>query len=230
MAFIKNFNFSTFNLKYYDLEFYTSFVEQNTVVTNATTGSATLITISNFMSTIVALQTLTSATANPLWRTLQLAHYTAVQFERRLEFDWVTSIASSSTQRYTVRAGLMLTTGFRTDGTGIYFRYTDNVNSGNIQCVCRNGATETFFNTSIPGGGASATRHDMAIYIYNFLSTSVEFFINGVSQTIINTNLPPTNSALCIGAGMVKSIGTTNRLFGTDQVRSSISYPNGTRF
>ena len=61
-------------------------------------------------------------------------------------------------------------------------------------------------------------------------ANGLQFYINGVSQTIIDTNLPPTNSPICIGAGMLKSVGTTNRLFASDQVRCTINYPNGNRF
>lgn len=91
---------------------------------------------------------------------------------------------SAVANRYIFQVGL----GFSTATNGIYFQYSDNVNSGNWQIVCtKAGVGTTTTNTSIP---AVTGYVNLGITI-NAAGTSVGFFINGVlAGTIATANIP----------------------------------------
>lgn len=123
------------------------------------------------------------------------------------------SAASNSTERYITRQGL-ITAAYNADPTsGIYFRYTDNVNSGNWQCVCRNGGSETVINTSV--APAITTNWDKLEWRINAAGTSVEFFINNVSQGTTTTNIP-TTTYLLLWLVLHKVSGSSSQLMDID--------------
>lgn len=122
-----------------------------------------------------------------------------------------TPALSDGTNRYRVHNGLV-TSGTAPTGDpvdGIFFRYSDNVNSGNWQCVCRKDSTETVINTST----AATTAYTVLRFTVNAAATSVTFYINGTSVGTTTTNIPNAGSGdavvLCCGIG--KSAGTTTR-------------------
>jgi hypothetical protein len=86
--------------------------------------------------------------------------------------------------RYNFYCGL----GNVTPNNGIYFTYSDNVNSGNWQIVCsKSGTGTTTTNTSI----AAVTGYVNLGIIINSAGTSVTFYINGVvAGTIATANIP----------------------------------------
>lgn len=86
--------------------------------------------------------------------------------------------------RYNFYCGL----GNLTPSNGIYFTYSDNVNSGNWQIVCaKQGVGTTTTNTSIP----AVTGYVNLGIVINAAGTSVGFFINGVlAGTIATANIP----------------------------------------
>lgn len=119
-------------------------------------------------------------------------------------------VLSVLAERFTVRVGfLSLAGGDPTNGA--YFRYADNVNSGNWQLVTRSGGVETAVNLST--APVANTWYKLTV-IVNAAATLVTFYIDGVSVGTSSTNIGTAN----IGGGMqiVKSLGTTSRLLYSD--------------
>lgn len=119
------------------------------------------------------------------------------------------SALSNGTNRYLARAGIGHTIDSIDTRSGVFFRYSDNVNSGKWQAVCNvSDGTETTADTGIT---ADTGWHTWEFQI-NALATSAEFFIDGASVATISTNLPTANDILALcPATIVKSAGTTGR-------------------
>lgn len=118
---------------------------------------------------------------------------------------------STSGQRYTIWAGLN-NSGSGDGAEGVHFRYSDNVNSGNWQAVCRNGGTETAIDTGV-AAAASWTKLGFTV---NAAGTSVEFFINGTSVGTITTNIPTASTTTGQPINVIKSVGTTSSVTEVD--------------
>lgn len=202
-------------------------------VSSGTAASAILSTATPDFKCI-PLFTGTTTTGSAYWRAPNaLLWTTARNVFFTIEFDIQILFNSNATNRSTVRSGLQLTSNFIADNSGFYFRYVDNVNSGNYQCVVRNGASETVINTTILGGmtgGQKACKIEISVISG---VTSVLFYINGVVQNNgvpITTNIPATNIQLFIGSGNKKSTGTTSVSFYNSYFRILKQYLAGTRF
>jgi hypothetical protein len=196
------------------------------------TGASAVIQTATPDFTTLPLQTGTTATGSALWLFANSILWTnARNTTRIIELDWQAISASSAAQRYTFRTGLMATSNFLADNTGIYLRYVDNVNSGNIQCVVRNGAAETVINTT--RAGATQTRFYIVITTVSTV-VSIYFYMNEVLQNSggvgITTNIPANGSILRVGSGMQKAIGTTNVIAYNSYYRVSRTFAAGQRF
>lgn len=123
-------------------------------------------------------------------------------------------VISDATNRFTIRIGASGAVTTIGDSTGIYFRYNDSVSGGQIQCVCRNGATETVLNSGIVP--VANTVYEL-YFLVNNTGTSVQFFINDNLIGSITTNIPSTATALGLFALIQKSIGSTARTFCIDK-------------
>lgn len=116
-----------------------------------------------------------------------------------LNVNWVVNLTALSdiTNTYTTYIGLSSFAGnFVTipnpPDSGIYFRYTDTVNSGKWQIVCNNAGTSTVVNTTVT---ADTSFHNFGIAL-NAAGTSVSFTIDGVTVgTAITTNIPTAELA-----------------------------------
>jgi hypothetical protein len=86
---------------------------------------------------------------------------------------------------------------------GIYFRYTTN---GNYIGVCRSGGSETTLNTGV--AASNGTFHTLKFVVNG--TTSVEFFVDGVSKGTITTNIPTANLYFSCGSS---DIYTTNGMY-----------------
>lgn len=129
---------------------------------------------------------------------------------------------SDGTNRYTYRAGFIDSPSAESTD-GVFFRYVDNVNTGQWQLVCRSNGTETATNsTTAP---AAATWYRLTIII-NPAGTNAEFFVNGTSIGTCASNLP-TGAGRGTGFGslVIKSAGGTARTFDLDYLEV-ISYAN----
>jgi hypothetical protein len=129
---------------------------------------------------------------------------------------------SAALERYTYRAGFIDSPSAESTD-GVFFRYVDNVNSGQWQLVCRSNGTETATNsTSAP---AAATWYRLSIII-NPGGTSAEFFVNGTSIGTCASNLP-TGAGRGTGFGslVIKSIGLTPETIDLDYLEI-LAYAN----
>ena len=94
---------------------------------------------------------------------------------------------------YTAYVGLITNSGGApTETDGVYFSYTDGVNSGNWVLNCSNSSVTTSVNTST----AASTSYVNLGVVINAAGTSATFFIDGVQVgTPIATNIPTTSLA-----------------------------------
>lgn len=129
----------------------------------------------------------------------------AVYFETIVGADAL----SDGTNTYTVTYGLMSGNTTGTPSYGIYFQYTNGVNSGKWVCNTAMSSVVTAINTN----STVTTAFTRLGFILNSAGTSVEFFINGVSQGTTVTNLPAGN-VMRLEWLILKSagIGTVNGL------------------
>lgn len=132
--------------------------------------------------------------------------------EIEIEFYMKLNNLSGATQRYEIYVGLGNDTFSSSEFTdGCYFKYSDNINSGNFQVVCANGGVRTINNTTV----APATSYDVYRIVVNADGTSVSFYKNGVevAGSPIATNIPTTVYPIF---KIVKSVGTTSRSISLD--------------
>lgn len=130
---------------------------------------------------------------------------------------------STSGQRFTIYLGYLSNNGSGTIGTdGIWFEYTDNVNSGNWQIKTRSSSTTTTANTTT---AADTNWHKFSIII-NAAGTSVAFYIDDVQVTNspITTNIPSvTIATACM---ITKSTGSTARTLQFDWYDQTVNLTN----
>lgn len=121
-----------------------------------------------------------------------------------ISVNWVISLATLSTagNRYTAYFGMMDARAAVPDN-GVFFTYSDNVNSGNWVLNCKSATVTTSVNTSTP---AVIGYVNFGIVI-NASATSVSFTINGSTVgTAITTNIP----TLPISPGVRWNIAATS--------------------
>lgn len=121
--------------------------------------------------------------------------------------QWVMILSSLSIagQRYACMVGMGYNSLVVDQDNGVYFRYSDNVNSGNWQIVAANNSIRTTTNTSVP---ADTDFHNYKIVV-NAAGTSAEYFIDGVSVGTIASNIP-TIFNITPAVNLVKSVGGTS--------------------
>lgn len=125
-------------------------------------------------------------------------------------WEWRVKIPtlSNGTDRFVVRVGVASAIG--DPQACIFFRYVDNVSTGNWVAVCRSSNTETATDTGV----AVTTGWMILKFITNAGSTSVDFYVNGVNKCTIATNVP-TGVTFNVGAvypsaGITKTVGTAS--------------------
>lgn len=130
------------------------------------------------------------------------------------------SAVSDGTDTFTIRAGYgdSVTTEF-TDG--VFFRYTDSVNSGNWQGVCRAAGVESVVN----GGVAFAAGWKRLRFTVNAAGTSASFSVDGVSLgAAVTTNIPLTTQVCGRTIMMDRTAGTTSRTISIDYFAESVKW------
>ncbi len=108
-----------------------------------------------------------------------------------LSNSWVMDLISLSTvgNRYLVYIGITNNDDSWSSGNptnGCFFKYSDNVNSGNWQLICIKAGVATTVNTAIP----AATGFNNYTVSVNANASLATFFINGTSVGTIPTNIP----------------------------------------
>ncbi len=127
---------------------------------------------------------------------------------------------SSATQRYVFRAGFHdLPTGGADATNGCYFRYSDNINSGKWQGVCRSASTESVCDTGFTPLADAWYRLTVSV---NAAGTSADFAVNGGTTVSTNdcqvTSNIPTSAGTTWGVGIIKTVGATARAVDLDYV------------
>ncbi len=98
------------------------------------------------------------------------------------------TLSDGTNNRFNVYSGLIDNEGSESDN-GVYFSYTDNVNSGKWECVTASGGVRTRTDS-----GVTATTSFVSLQaIINAAATSVDFYINGTKVATNTTNIPTTN-------------------------------------
>lgn len=120
---------------------------------------------------------------------------------------------SSGSQRYKVQIGIADDNGSGTPTDGLWFEYSDSVNSGNWQYKSAQAGTTTTSNSSI----AATTSWTRLTIEVNAAGNSVDYYIGGVSagSAIIN-NIPSGANVATFAWGIIKSIGTTASTLQSD--------------
>jgi hypothetical protein len=124
-----------------------------------------------------------------------------------IDLYWVVQLPtlSNSTNRYAYVVGFgtsAANTAVPYFQNGVYFSYSDSVNSGNWQLIATKAGVSTTTNTATVVGTTYTTLH---INI-NAAGTTATFYINGVSVGTVASNLPVVSVAPA--AYIQKSIGS----------------------
>lgn len=102
----------------------------------------------------------------------------------QISVNFVSALTTLSAigNRYTFYSGL----GISFSTNGIYFSYSDNVNSGNWVLHCTKAAVTTSVNSSIP----AVTGFTNLGIVINAAGTLVTFYVNGIVAGTISTDIP----------------------------------------
>ena len=124
------------------------------------------------------------------------------------------SNVSTSAERYILYAGFFdsLTA---TPGEGAYFRYSDDVNGGDWECVTVSASTETLTDSNV--AVTAGTFNKLRIEV-NGAGTEAKFYIDGTLVATHTTNMPGSTDRLGVGVNMRKTVGTTARTLRNDYI------------
>jgi hypothetical protein len=122
-------------------------------------------------------------------------------------------IVSAASPRFTIRFGFIdATSAESTDGC--FFRYSDNINSGKWQGVCRDNNTESTCDT---GATVTAAQWDDIKVGVNSAGTLATFVVNDTSSCTINSNIPTAAGRMTsYGFYLQKNVSTTTRIVSMD--------------
>lgn len=129
---------------------------------------------------------------------------------------WVKTEANLSTvlERYELGVGLATGANFASATGLIEIHYRDDINSGKWEAKTLSAGTPTTLDSGTTV--LLSTWYFLELEI-NAAGTSVEFFLNKTSFGTITTNIPTGGLAFAF-AGLVKSVGTTNRTVLLDAI------------
>jgi hypothetical protein len=104
-----------------------------------------------------------------------------------LDFYWVMKLPTLSVggESYTINMGMASNFSI-TPTDGVYFSYTESLNSGNWQCITRSASTSTTTNTAT----AATTSFTTFRVSVDASAANVIFYINGSSVATHTTNIP----------------------------------------
>ena len=119
------------------------------------------------------------------------------------------TLLSTPTDRYMLRAGIGSITLPNTILFGIFFEYTDNENGGRWQILCEDGVAESSTDTGITVTAGTWYKLEWEI---NAAGTLVEAFIDNVSVGTVTTNIPTgTGFGHFVNIHIMKLTGILNR-------------------
>ncbi len=126
----------------------------------------------------------------------------------QLTIDWVFKINTLSAvgSRYVLRLGMGVGKAATDQTDGVYFEYSDNINSGNWNYKTANASTRTTTNSST----AVTTGWHHAQFVVNAAASSISFTMDGVSLgAAITTNIPTASIVPFVQMGYVSGSATT---------------------
>lgn len=156
----------------------------------------------------------TTTTGSAGWASSPLSLRLDSGSKAKLEINCRSGAAlSDGTDRYTIRVGFLDSVSAEpTDG--VYFRYSDNLSSGVIQCVTRANGVETVVSSGITF--AINTNYKFNIEVLPD-GSKVFFSINGVLVASQTLTIPVgAGRETGYGAFILGTLGTTSRSFFTD--------------
>lgn len=125
-----------------------------------------------------------------------------------LAINWVLKVATLSTAnpRYILRVGLGDTITTSDQASGVYFEYSDNINSGNWVGKTASAAIRSTANSATAVTNAAYVNLGITV---NAAATSVAFFVNGVqiANSPLTLNIPTT--AITPFISVIGTVGTT---------------------
>lgn len=125
------------------------------------------------------------------------------------------SSLSDATNRYGIKVGMGTVQTAITDGSGIHFRYRDNVNSGKWQAYTVDNAgtpTQTDLGVTVAAG----TWYTLEAFV-NADATRTTYVIDGVTVANVDLSLQSgTTVYMGMNAMIVKAAGTTSRTMHID--------------
>lgn len=126
---------------------------------------------------------------------------------------------SDGTDRFLYYAGCTNAFGAESSN-GAYFRYTDNVNSGKFECVCRANSVETAADSGVTV--VAGTWYGLMVVV-DATAAEAKFYIStsGGAWTLvatITTNIPNSSSRIVSGCSSIirKTLGSTSRTVDLD--------------
>lgn len=140
-----------------------------------------------------------------------------------IECEWLLYIPTLSVlaQRYTLYLGIHNGTASAAPTDGVYFTYSDTINSGNWVGNTSKASSSSTANSAVAVSAATWIKLKISV---NAGATSASFFVNGteIANSPIATNIP--NTVITRPSfSIVKSLGTTSRSFILDYVNTTIN-------
>lgn len=101
----------------------------------------------------------------------------------------IPTLSDNTNNRFNTYSGFIDNEGSESDN-GVYFSYTDNVNSGRWECVTASGGSRTRTDS-----GVTVTTSFFSLKaVINAAASSVDFYINGTLVATNTTNIPTSNA------------------------------------
>lgn len=124
---------------------------------------------------------------------------------------------SDATNRYGIKVGLGNVTNALTDGSGVHFRYRDNINSGKWQAYTVDN-TGTPTQTDLGITVAAGTWYTLEAFV-NADATKTVYVINGTPAATVEVSLQTgTTFYMGMNAMILKATGTTSRVMYADYI------------
>jgi len=136
----------------------------------------------------------------------------------RFRTDVLLSAVSDGTNTFGIRLGFNdCSATVPVDAVdGVYFRYTDSVNSGKWQCVARSNSAESALDSEISGSAVTASYQTFEIEVNN-VGTTASYYINGTNVANVTASIPTgITRATGINCHISKSAGNTSRTLDYD--------------
>lgn len=131
---------------------------------------------------------------------------------------------SDGTNRFIAQFGISDATITGDVSNGVYFEYSDNVNSGNWTCCAALASTRTKINSGIPVVAGAWTE---IVFRTHSDGNGADFSVNGVAAGSVTSNMPTGVNTGIKPLHFKKSLGTAARSIQSDYVFLGYSFRPG---